>query len=108
MTELPSSTMSAYERYQELNVKQVAKFIGVESSFSVWDYVKRGLLPEPRYIRPHAPRWRLGEVVDHTHRIMKSADETTTGFKGKPKPPKNQQDDNDNLLQKMRQRLKLG
>lgn len=100
--------MSIYARYQELNVKQVAKFIGVESSFSVWDYVKRGLLPESHYIRPHAPRWRLGEVVDHTHRLMKSADETTTGFKGKPKPPKIKKDDNENLLQKMRQRLKLG
>ena len=107
MTEPPSSTMSAYEKYQELNVKQVAKFVGVETNQTVWVYVQKGLLPEPRYIRPHAPRWRLGEVVDHTHRLMKPADETTTGFKGKPKPPAEQEDDYKNLLRKMRQRLKL-
>ena len=60
MTEPPSSTMSAYEKYQELNVKQVAKLIGVESSFSVWDYVKRGFYPNRA---TSAPMPRVGAWV---------------------------------------------
>jgi len=107
-TSLPSEKLTAYERYQELSTEQVMKFIGAKSRQTVWLYTKQGKLPQPRYLSNRRPLWRLGELLDHTHRLMKTPDEITTGFPGMTRPPATQQDDNENLLQKMRQRLKLG
>jgi predicted DNA-binding transcriptional regulator AlpA len=104
----PSDSLSAYERYQELNTDQVMKLVGIESRRTVWRYVEAGKLPKPRYLSSRRPLWRLGELLDHTHRLMKTPDEITTGFPGMTRPPAQQEDDNENLLQKMRQRLKLG
>lgn len=79
----PSDKLSAFEKYQELSARQVAKFIGVETTKSVWVYVKQGKLPQPRYLAPHKPVWRLGEVLDHTHALMQAPSKAVQGFKGK-------------------------
>jgi predicted DNA-binding transcriptional regulator AlpA len=68
----PSEKLTAYERYQELNTEQVMKLIGAKSRQTVWLYTKQGKLPQPRYISPRRPLWRLGELLDHTHHLMKS------------------------------------
>jgi len=78
----PSDKLPAFERYQELNPKQVAKFIGVTTTRSVWRYVDQGKLPQPRYLSPHKAIWRLGELIDHTHAIMKTPSNAVQGFKG--------------------------
>lgn len=78
----PSDQLSAFEKYQELNPSQVAKLIGVTTNRSVWNYVKKGKLPEPRYLENHRAIWRLGEVLDHTHMQMQTPSESVHGFKG--------------------------
>lgn len=78
----PSDDLTAFERYQELNPKQVAKFIGVSTTRSVWRYVDQGKLPKPRYLSPHKAIWRLGEVIDHTHMLMQTPSKAVQGFKG--------------------------
>ncbi len=80
--EKPSDKLTAFERYQELNARQVAKYVGVETTKSVWVYVKEGKLPQPRYLAPHKPIWRLGEVLDHTHALMQAPSKAVQGFKG--------------------------
>lgn len=60
----PSDDLPVAERYKLLTTRQVMAYIGVESRQSVWRYVKAGKLPEPRYLAPKRPVWRLGEVID--------------------------------------------
>jgi len=102
--ERPSESLTAFERYQELNMNQVAKLIGVTSRQSVWRYIKEGKLPEPRYLAPKRPVWRLGEVLDHTHNQLKSFEEVTHPFKHstKPKDAKAQ-----NVINRLKDRLGL-
>lgn len=70
----------------------------------VWSYVQQGLIPQPRYIKAHTPRWQLGELVDHLYSNLKEADEVPRGLKGDPQPPTKA---DKNLLQSMRERLRL-
>ena len=78
----PSDDLPHAERYKELSTRQVAEYIGVTTTKSVWAYVKQGKLPKPRYINESKPLWRLGEVLDHTHGLMKAYDEAPRGFNG--------------------------
>ena len=100
----PSDDLTAFEKYQELNTKQVAKLIGVTTTKSVWIYVQKGKLPEPRYLAPKRPVWRLGEVLDHTHNQLKSFEEVTHPFKhsNKPEDAKAQ-----NVINRLKDRLGL-
>ena len=79
---LPSECLSAYERYQELCPEQVKQFVGLKHTRSIWRYVSEGKLPPPRYLAPHKPIWRLGEVLDHTHALMQKPSKAVQGFKG--------------------------
>jgi predicted DNA-binding transcriptional regulator AlpA len=72
------------ERYKNLNTKQVMEYLGVESRQTVWMYVKEGKLPKPRYLSPHRPVWRLGEVVDQLEKNLKPFDIGAKGFRGEP------------------------
>lgn len=78
----PSATLSAYEKFQELSAAQVKNLVGLQHTRSVWRYVKEGKLPAPRYLAPHKPIWRLGEVIDHTHALMQAPSKAVQGFKG--------------------------
>ena len=78
----PSEQLSPFERYKELSTKQVAEYIGVSNYSSVWRYVQAGKLPQPRYLTAHKPIWRFGEVIDHTHALMQTPNNTVQGFKG--------------------------
>ena len=80
---MPSASLSAVESFKELNTRQVMEYIGATSTQTVWAYVKAGKLPKPRYIRPHSPLWRLGEVLDHTHKLMQDYDEGPRGLVGR-------------------------
>jgi predicted DNA-binding transcriptional regulator AlpA len=72
--------MSPAERYKQLNSKQLMAYIGTTRRNTVWDYVRRGILPQPRYIQPHRPVWRLGEVVDALERLP--GPEAKRGYRG--------------------------
>jgi len=72
--------MSPAERYKQLNSKQLMAYIGTTRRNTVWDYVRRGILPPPRYIQPHRPVWRLGEVVDALERLPGA--EAKRGYRG--------------------------
>lgn len=98
----PSDDLSAAERFQELNTRDVANYIGVKSTKTVWVYVKEGRLPKPRYIKPHQPLWRLGEVLDHTHGLMTTYDEAPRGFAG---DTETQSGETGNTGDKLRERL---
>ena len=60
----PSQTMSVLEREKRLNTNQLMELVGVTSRQSIWRQVKEGTLPEPVYLKPHVPRWKLGVVLD--------------------------------------------
>jgi predicted DNA-binding transcriptional regulator AlpA len=78
----PSETLTMSERYQNLNTKQVMKYLGVTSRESVWKDVREGRLPKPRYLAPHRPVWRLGEVIDHLEGKLQPFEAEARGFKG--------------------------
>ena len=81
---IPSETLTMAERYQNLSTNQVMKYVGAESRQTVWEYVRQGKLPKPRYISPHRPVWRLGEVVDYLEGVLKPFDATVRGYRGDP------------------------
>ena len=78
----PSEGLSAFEKYQELNSNQVMKFLGITHRSTLWQYRKDGKVPEPRYLTPGKPIWRLGELLDHTHARMKPYEAEPRGFRG--------------------------
>ncbi len=79
---LPSDSLTAFEKYQELSSNQVMKLLGITDRSTLWRYKKEGKIPEPRYLSAGKPIWRLGEVLDHTHSKMKTYSEEARGFKG--------------------------
>lgn len=83
MTKKPSDSLSPFDAYKELNTKQVSEYVGLTHASSVWRYVKEGKLPQPRYLAPHKPIWRFGELLDHTHALMQAPSKAVQGFKGK-------------------------
>jgi len=80
--EKPSDRLTAFEALKELSCRQVADYVGVTRTATVWKYVKEGKLPQPRYLAPHRPIWRFGELIDHTHAIMQTPNKAVQGFKG--------------------------
>lgn len=56
--------LSAIEYYAQVDSKEVCRLLGFKSRTTLWNWVKQGKLPEPRYPAPHQPRWRLGEIVE--------------------------------------------
>lgn len=56
------SELTAADKYKQLNTAGVADLLGV-SKRTVWRYVEQGVLPQPQYIKPKHPRWRMGEVI---------------------------------------------
>ena len=78
----PSNSLTAFEKYQELNTRQVCAFLGVTDRTTLWRYAKEGKVPKPRYLKPGKPIWRLGELLDHTHALMKEYDDEPRGFRG--------------------------
>jgi len=103
----PSDQLSAFERFQELSPRQVAKFVGVTTTKSVWRYVEQGKLPKPRYLAEHKPVWRLGEVLDHTHQLMQQTKAEAT-FKGEKDTTRVQADKTTrSKVRRLRERLGL-
>ncbi len=80
--EKPSDRLTAFEALKELSCRQVADYVGVTRTATVWKYVKEGKLPQPRYLAPYRPIWRFGEVIDHTHALMQKPSDSVQGFKG--------------------------
>ena len=56
--------LSAIEYYCQIDSKDVCRLLGFKSRTTLWNWVRAGKLPEPRYPAPHEPRWRLGEIVE--------------------------------------------
>lgn len=52
---------AAAEREPLATAAEVADFLRVHID-TVWAWVRAGLLPQPFYIGPRAPRWSLAEV----------------------------------------------
>ena len=102
----PSETLTQAERYKNLSTRQVQAYIGAECRETVWEYVRLGKLPKPRYISPHRPLWRLGEVVDVLERNLKTSDEGKRGFRGDVKPE--QQAPKKSNAQRLRERFGIG
>jgi len=80
--ESPSKTLTMAERYQNLSTAQVMKYVGAESRQTVWEYVKQGKLPKPKYISPHRPIWQLGELLDHLEDKLELYDTSVRRAKG--------------------------
>ena len=73
--------LSTAERYKQINALDIADLLGVSRS-TVWQYVKDGILPEPRYLKPRQPKWQLGEVIDAYEGQLLSAKEIAEGASG--------------------------
>ena len=54
---------SLAEKYKQITTADIAELLGV-SKATVWRYVNRGILPQPQYISPKRPKWKLGEVIE--------------------------------------------
>lgn len=73
-------TRSAYKPEDPLlNVKEAAAERGCGVS-TWWRDVRAGLLPEPIYITPKSPRWRLSEI----HEAIASCPRNNAGKKASP------------------------
>jgi len=70
--------LSLAEKYKQINTADVAELLGV-SKATVWRYVNRGVLPQPKYISPKRPKWRLGEVIEVYESHLTSADKASVG-----------------------------
>ena len=79
------------------------QFLGITDRSTLWRYLKEGKIPEPRYLSPGKPIWRLGEVLDHTHALMKTYKEEPRGFKGDERMTKAKT--NQGIAEIIRQRL---
>lgn len=55
--------LSIAEKYKQITTADIAELLGV-SKATVWRYVNRGILPQPQYISPKRPKWKLGEVIE--------------------------------------------
>ena len=73
--------LSALEYYSQIDSKEVCRLLGFKSRTTLWNWVKQGKLPEPRYPAPHEPRWRLGEIVELLEQQPRFRD-IPTGLKG--------------------------
>ena len=78
----PSQTMSVLEREKRLNTNQLMELVGVTSRQSIWRQVKEGTLPEPVYLKPHVPRWKLGIVLDWLDGYEEPFDAEVRAYKG--------------------------
>jgi len=65
--------LSLAEKYKQITTADVAELLGV-SKATVWRYVNRGILPQPRYISPKRPKWELGEVIEVYESHLTSGD----------------------------------
>ena len=70
--------LSLVEKYKQINTADVAELLGV-SKATVWRYVNRGVLPQPHYISPKRPKWKLGEVIEVYESHLTSADGLVEG-----------------------------
>ncbi len=73
--------LTALEHYTQISTGEVARLFGWTSNTSVWAAVKEGKIPKPRYLRPHQPMWRLGELIPILE-AQPGFDEAIKGFKG--------------------------
>lgn len=103
----PSDDLSASERYKQLGTKQVMAYLSISTTRTVWDYVKTGKLPKPRYLSAHKPIWQLGEVIDHTQKLMTHYDDAPRTYRGDPALKKQAQKvkSNAGLASSIRERL---
>lgn len=107
--ELPSETLSMAERYQNLSTTQVMKYVGTQNRQTIWEYVKQGKLPKPKYISAHRPVWQLGELVDHLEKVLESFDTKERNFIGNAKTKEDQETQvRSSGATKLRQRFGLG
>lgn len=76
--------LSAVEYYSQIDSGEVCRILGIHRT-TLWNWVRVGKLPAPRYPAPHEPRWRLGEIVElleqqprfsDAHRGLKGAGST--------------------------------
>lgn len=74
--------LSAAEYYRELTTQDVMALVGLKSRQSVWRWVKQNKIPAPRYASPHAPRWYLGEVLEHRQKQSQVFKDAPRGLKG--------------------------
>jgi predicted DNA-binding transcriptional regulator AlpA len=56
--------LTAVEFYSQVGTNEVMRLFGWKSKTTLWKKVAEGKIPEPRYLEPHEPRWRLGELVE--------------------------------------------
>jgi predicted DNA-binding transcriptional regulator AlpA len=101
--------LTAVEYYQQLTTRDVQKLIGAKSKRTVWTYVEQGILPKPRYQKPHRPVWRLGECIEALERHTQAYEDAPRAFRGSPKldeftPPRTKQESS-HLADKVRERL---
>jgi predicted DNA-binding transcriptional regulator AlpA len=105
----PSETLSAGERYKNLNTAQVMEYIGATRRETVWAYVKGGKLPKPRYLSAKHPVWRLGEVIDHLEGVLEPYDAEPRGIIGEgEEEAKPLKADRSSVASKLREKLNLG
>lgn len=74
--------MPVTEYYRELTTGDVMELVGLKTRQSVWRWVKQNKLPSPRYAAPHAPRWYLGEVLEHRQQNTQHFADAPRGLKG--------------------------
>ena len=77
-----TESLSAAEFHQVLTAKDVITLVGLKTRQSVWRWVKQNKLPAPRYASPHAPRWYLGEILEHHQKQSKVFKDAPRGLKG--------------------------
>lgn len=75
--------LTAVEYYSQISISELLRVLGYKSRATIWQKVKSGELPEPRYLDDHAPRWRLGEVIEVLEKQAKMKDKKR-GLRGSP------------------------
>jgi len=106
--------LSTAEYYKQLKCKDVAELLGI-SKATVWNYVKRNVIPEPRYPSPRQPRWKQGEVIEAYELHLDQSDITASGKEGEQglqphvkAKAKAKTAAPENIAQKLKDRFKIG
>lgn len=76
--------LSIAEKYKQITTADIAELLGV-SKATVWRYVNRGILPQPQYISPKRPKWKLGEVIEVYEAHLTSSDDVVGARAQAPK-----------------------
>jgi predicted DNA-binding transcriptional regulator AlpA len=70
--------------FRRYRTRQTLEFLGFSSRTTLWNAVKEGRAPKPRYDKPHSPYWRLGDLITFEVSKTEAFEDRERGSKGDP------------------------